>query len=101
MQRLVRNQILEVLAEPAGVEGLACDGPLRVGAGTLSRAHRDEISATTVVGVLGADDVHAFKALVAEIADEFGLDAAVRLHVGSFSVRFSRGSPDTVRYPTT
>ena len=28
--------------------------------------------------------------LVAEIVDEFGFEARVRLHVGSFSVRFSR-----------
>ena len=31
-----------------------------------------------------------FEALVAEIVDEFGFDVRVRLHVGSFSVRFSR-----------
>jgi hypothetical protein len=76
--------------KPASVVQLACEGPLRVAAGTMSRAANDEISATTLVGVLGADDVQAFKALVAEIVDEFGFDARVRLHVGSFSVRFSR-----------
>jgi len=43
--------------------------------------------------VLGADDVQEFKALVGGIADEFGFDATVRLHVGSFSVRLSRRSP--------
>jgi len=90
VSRLVADQILEALAEPVGGERLACEGPLRVGAGMLSRARCHEISATTVVGVLGADDVHAFKALVAEIADEFEVDATVRLHVGLFSVRFSR-----------
>jgi hypothetical protein len=86
----VADRILESLVERASVVHLACEGPLRVAAGILSRAASDEISATTVVGVLGADDVQAFKALVAEIVDEFGFDARVRLHVGSFSVRFSR-----------
>jgi hypothetical protein len=56
----------------------------------LSNAQSDEISATTVVGVLGSDDMPAFEALVAEIADELNLDARVRLQVGSFSVRLSR-----------
>lgn len=87
---VVAERILETLAEPVSVVHLACEGPLRVAASTLSRAASDEISATTVVGVLGADDVPAFKALVAQIVDEFGFDAGVRLHVGSFSVRFSR-----------
>ena len=86
----VADRVLETLAERASVVHLACEGPLRVAAGILSRAANDEISATTVVGVLGADDVQAFKALVAEIVDEFGFEARVRLHVGSFSVRFSR-----------
>jgi hypothetical protein len=50
----------------------------------------DQVTATTVVGVLGQDDVSAFEELVADIAAEFGLDSRVRLHVGSFAVRFSR-----------
>jgi hypothetical protein len=93
MHRLVANQIAEALAEPARVDGLACERPLRVAAGTLSRAAAHEIGSTTVVGVLGADDVNAFEVLVAEIADEFGLDASIRLRIGSFSVRFSRQAP--------
>jgi hypothetical protein len=50
--------------------------------------------ATTVVGVLGRDDVSAFRALVREIADDYGLDASVTLNVGSFSVRFTRDQID-------
>jgi hypothetical protein len=49
--------------------------------------------------VLGADDVRAFEALVAQIADEFDFDARVRLHVGTFSVRFSRRSPEVFDAP--
>ncbi len=44
----------------------------------------------TVVGVLGRDDENGFQALVTEISDELQLDARVRLHGGSFSVRFTR-----------
>ena len=57
----------------------------------LSHAQSDEITATTVVGILGQDDVPAVEALVAAIAQEFGLESSMRTHVGSFSVRFSRG----------
>ncbi len=70
--------------------GLQGESQLRVAASLLSRALPGDISATTVVGVLGRDDVDAFTALVARIEDEFDLNARVRLHVGSFSVRFTR-----------
>jgi hypothetical protein len=43
-----------------------------------------------VVGVLGLDDVAELRALVGRLVQEFELDASVRIHVGSFSVRFSR-----------
>ena len=60
-----------------------------VAARMVSRAADYEMTATTVVGVLGRDDVGAFKALVAEICDEYGVDARVSIHGGSFSVRFT------------
>ncbi len=69
---------------------LASESPLRVAAATLSRAPSDQVSATTVVGVLGQDDVPAFEELVAAIAAEFEVESHIRLHVGSFSVRFRR-----------
>jgi hypothetical protein len=47
------------------------------------------VTATTAVGVLGQDDAAAVEALVAEIADELQLKTEFRVHVGSFSVRFS------------
>ena len=55
----------------------------------LSSAAAHEMTATTVVGVLGGDDVDAFRALVAEISDEYGLEATLKLHQGSYSVRLS------------
>jgi hypothetical protein len=56
----------------------------------LSHAPAYEMTATTVVGALGRDDVEAFRALVRDIADEYGLDASVTVNVGPFSVRFRR-----------
>jgi hypothetical protein len=69
---------------------MASESPLRVAAATLSWAPLDQVTATTVVGVLGQDDVPTFEKLVADIAAEFGLDSQIRLHIGSFSVRFRR-----------
>jgi hypothetical protein len=69
--------------------GLDCEAQLRIAAATVSDAPPGLITATTVVGVLGQDDAAAVEAMVAAIADEFGLEAALHLHVGSFSVRFS------------
>jgi hypothetical protein len=68
---------------------LQSEAQLRVAATMLSRAAPGEVSAITVVGVLGQDDLDAFYALVAQIEAELDLDAQVTLHVGSFSVRFS------------
>jgi hypothetical protein len=48
------------------------------------------MTARTVVGVVGRDDVEAFRSFVRDIADEYGLNAAVKINVGSFSVRFTR-----------
>jgi hypothetical protein len=78
---------------PDSYTGLACESPLRVAAATLSRASSNEITATTVVGILGKDDASAFQELVGDIAAEFGLETRIRMHVGSFSVRFSRAAP--------
>ena len=63
---------------------------MRVAAATLSGAPLGQVTATTVVGVLGQDDVPEFEALVAAIAAEFELEGHIRMHVGSFSVRFRR-----------
>jgi hypothetical protein len=90
MNDLLTQQLEEVLRHAAGSRGLACEGQLRAAAGTLSRAASADISATTVVGALGADDVSQFDALVASIADEYNLDVRVHHQVGAFSVRFTR-----------
>ena|SRR5436305_5383058 len=83
-------QVTDILdQQPQRVE-LACEGALVVAARMLSGAAEDAMTATTVVGVLGRDDVDEFRSLVQDIAEEFNLDAEVRLKMGSFSVRFSR-----------
>jgi hypothetical protein len=84
-----------ILREPAAPARHKAGGPLEVAAGMLSSAPAHEMTATTVVGVLGRDDVDAFRSLVAEISEEYGLEAKVKLQVGSYSVRFSR-PPSTV-----
>jgi hypothetical protein len=90
MNRLLAQQLDELLNAPGERYGFAWESALRVGAATLMRAVGDEITSTTVVGVLGNDDQMAFEALVADLANEFGLDVTIRQNDGSFSVRFSR-----------
>jgi hypothetical protein len=85
------HEIDEILSEPARTRiELACERQLTVAASMLSHAPADAMTAVTVVGVLGRDDLDAFRVLVREICDELGLDATVSVQVGSFSVRFSR-----------
>lgn len=81
-------------SRPNRCTGVGCEGSLRVAAEMLSNARSNEVTAMTVVGILGLDDATAFEALVADIAEEFGLETRTQLHVGSFSVRFSRALPD-------
>jgi hypothetical protein len=90
MKELFAQQLDKVLAQAEGCAGLACEGPLRVGAATLSRTDMDDVTATTVLGAVAPNERELLEALVAEIADEFDLDACVSLGAASFSVRFSR-----------
>jgi poly(3-hydroxybutyrate) depolymerase len=82
-------QVTDILAGPARPE-LACERALVVAARMLDGAAEHAMTATTVVGVIGRDDVDEFRSLVQDIAEEFGLDAEIRLKTGSFSVRLSR-----------
>ena len=87
------RQLDHILNKPAPDAELANEAPLVVAARTLSHAADYEMTATTVVGVLGRDDVDAFRSRVRMIADEYGLRATVTIKVGSFSVRFERDAP--------
>jgi hypothetical protein len=91
---MLAHQLDEVVGrnQHGGCTGLGCESPLRIAAATLSCSSSDEVTATTVVGVLGRDDAPAMEALVAGIAAEFGLESRIRTNVGSFSVRFSRAA---------
>jgi hypothetical protein len=97
MNQMLASQIEEVVGKGqlGGCTGLGCESALRVAAGTLSSATSDEITAATVVGIVGHDDASAIEALAAEIATEFGLECRVRMYVGSFSVRFQPCGGDT------
>jgi hypothetical protein len=90
MTQLLTRQIHEIRSQPESRPTLKSESQLRVAAAMLIHAPAGEIAATTVVGVLGRDDVDAFNALVAEISGDADLDARVRLRAGSFSVRFTR-----------
>ena len=70
--------------------GLGCEAQLRTAAATVSDASPSVITAATVVGIFGQDDAAAIETLIADIADEFQIVTELRLHLGSFSVRFSR-----------
>lgn len=95
MNPSLARELEDILQQPTPDAELSCESPLVVAASLLRRAPAHEMTATTVVGVLGRDDVEAFGALVRDIADEYGLDATVRVNVGSFSVRFTRNRDQT------
>jgi hypothetical protein len=92
VNQMLTRQLDEVVGtkQPSRSRRLASESPLRVAAATLGWAPQDQVTATTVVGVLGQDDVPAFEELVADIAAEFGLESDIRIRLGSFSVRFRR-----------
>jgi hypothetical protein len=89
---MLARQLEEVVGtdQPGRYTGLGAESQLGVAAATLGRSPSNEVTATTVVGILGRDDVSAFEALVHDIGAEFGLASRIRLRAGSFSVRFSR-----------
>jgi hypothetical protein len=89
MNSLLFRQVDELLARATGRRALGCEGALRVGAATLCNGIAGEITATIVVCAVDAADVESFEALVAEISDEFGLEATISQHSGSRSVRFT------------
>jgi len=92
MNQVLARQIEEAVGstQDGTCVGLRCEAQLRIAAATVADAPAGLITATTVIGVLGQDDVPAVEAMVAEIADEFLLEADLRVHLGSFSARFCR-----------
>jgi hypothetical protein len=90
MKKLLAQQLDEVLAHANVRAGLACEAQLRAGAATVSGADTTEITAATVVGAIGPAQRDDLQALLEAIADEFDIQACVRLGANSFSVRFSR-----------
>ena len=95
MNPALLREVESILELPLAPVKLKSAAPLEVAAGMLSSAPAHDMTATTVVGVLGADDVDAFRSLVADISEECGLEARVKIQQGSYSVRFSR-PPETI-----
>jgi hypothetical protein len=94
MNAALVGEIETMFRKPAAPAKLKCAGPLTVACRMLSGAAAHQMTATTVVGALGCDDVDAFRSLVTDISEEYGLDATVKLQVGAYSVRFCRRSFD-------
>jgi hypothetical protein len=90
MNKLMHEQIYELLTNSQSRAMLECERALRVGAATLCRG---AITATTIVCDIAADDLDAFESLVVKIADEFDIDASIRPQPGRCSVRFSWPEP--------
>jgi hypothetical protein len=89
MNTLLQQQLDQLLADAPSPRKLPCESALRVGAATVGRGKPGEITAATVVCDVAADDVDAVASLIADIAGEYGLDASLRQHTGTYSVRFS------------
>lgn len=90
MNSLLAQQLSDLTVGPGCTRDLPYAASLRVAAGTILRADADQVCATTVVGIVGADDLATFESLVQQIADDADLEARIRLRGESFSVRFSR-----------
>lgn len=75
-------------------EGLDCERSLRIAAATLCNAATHEVTSTTLVGALDPDGLSAFRVLVAEVADQYGLHAHTTVDTGAFAVQFTRDQLD-------
>ncbi len=91
MNKVLAKQLDDALNGTVQGSGQAYARPLRVAADTLLHSNGN-INATTVIGIVRADDIQSFEDLVANIAKESGLNARIHVNVGSFSVRFSQHS---------
>jgi hypothetical protein len=90
MNNLLQEQLDEVLTKSARGATLEYERALRIGAETLCRARVGEITATTIVCNIADDEIDAVESRVADIAEEYGLEASIRRQQpGSYSVRFT------------
>ena len=90
MNNLVYQQIEALLADSAEQRTLTSENALGVGAATLCNGTGAEISATTVICEVPADEIDLFTSLTRRVAREYGLQARIRQSGGSYSVRFTR-----------
>jgi hypothetical protein len=97
VNNLLHQQLEALLANTPSRAALKFESALRVGAGTQCRGEWSQITATTVVCEVPPDEIEAFRSLVEEIAEEYGLDASIRQNPGSYSVRFTCPSEAAAR----
>jgi hypothetical protein len=90
MNNLLQEQLDEVLNKSARCATLDSERALRVAAETLCRARAGEITATTVVCNIADHEIDTVESLIADIADEYRLEASIRRQQpGWYSVRFT------------
>ena len=97
MNSLVYQQIDELLANVAEPRRLTCESALRAGAVTLRNTPAATITATTMMCDVPVDQLDLLKSAVADLANEYQLDARIQQSSGSYSVRFTRRLPSTER----
>lgn len=97
MNSLVYQQIDVLLANVAEPKRLTSESALRAGAVTLRNTPAAIITATTIMCDVPVDEVDLFKSTIADLADEYQLDARIQQSSGSYSVRFTRRLPSTER----
>jgi hypothetical protein len=93
MNRLLNEQIHELLTRSDGHALAEYERALRVGAATLWRSLSGTITATTVVCDVADGNFDAVVTLVGDIADEYGVDASIQQQHGCCCVRFSKLPP--------
>ncbi len=88
MNKLLDEQIHEILRRSNGRAFSERERALRVAAATLWRGLSGAITATTVVCDVADGQFDAVVTLVADIAEEYGVDASIQQQQGCCSVRF-------------
>jgi hypothetical protein len=81
---------LDNILKAAVRQGFGFERSVRAAAAALANSTGSMITTTTVVGVLGLDDLAAFRDVVDDTVDEYGVSASIELEPGWYAVRFSR-----------
>ena len=70
--------------------GLACAAALRAACASLSNSDPGRVASTRVIATRGGATAQEVRAVVAALAEKFGLDPDLEFQSGSFTARFRR-----------